>query len=274
VLARIRAISPALSSTATRIANTVLTNPAGVLELTVSDLAEHSNTSVGSVVRFCQELGLRGYQDLKLRLAAEITPTPAQPAPVPDSMNAAATNRLTATADGFRQAIDTLDLTDLEPIVHTLCNATRILVVGIGTSSPIAQDTSYRLRSCGLPVDAPTDTHVQHVAARLLTEHTACLAISHTGQTRETLNTVSAARDVGATILSVTSYFRSPLVDLSHHAIVAGAAETRTHLEANTSRLLHLAVVDAITAAIAHTRPLRTRDAQNLYTETITEHRL
>ncbi|WP_024793013.1 MurR/RpiR family transcriptional regulator [Tomitella biformata] len=56
-----------------RVARFVLASPDRVMEISVSDLAVASETSVGTVVRFCQRLGLRGYQDLKLKLAREVS---------------------------------------------------------------------------------------------------------------------------------------------------------------------------------------------------------
>ena len=38
----------------------------------VSQISWPVRTSVATVVRFCQDIGLRGFQDLKIRLAAEL----------------------------------------------------------------------------------------------------------------------------------------------------------------------------------------------------------
>lgn len=274
VLDRIRSIWPSLSQTGTRVAEVVLAEPRGIVELTVSDLAARSNTSVGSVVRFCQDLDLRGYQDLKLRLAAETATANPPSAPGHGSPGAVVVATLAAASAGIQCAIDMIDLASLEPIVHALRHCSRVLLVGVGTSAPIAQDAAYRLRSHGVAVDAPADSHIQHVAARLLTPDMACLAVSHTGQTRETLTAVGAARDAGATTLAVTSFNRSPLTELCDHVVVAGAAETQHHLEARTSRLVHLAVIDALLAALTHADPERTRAAQELSVDAITDHRI
>lgn len=273
VLARIRSVRPSLSRTGTRIADTVLAEPRATVELTVSDLAARTDTSVASVVRFCQDLGLRGYQDLKLRLAAETATADTRPESH-DSAGSVVTTTLTAAAEGIRQAADSIDLASLEPIVDTLRRCSRALLIGVGTSAPVAQDAAYRLRSHGVAVDAPADCHVQHVAAQLLTHDMACLAISHTGQTRETLAAVTAASSAGATILAVTSFNRSPLTELCDHAVVVGAAETNQHLEARASRLVHLAVIDALLAALAHADPERTRTARDLTVDAITNHRI
>ena len=74
VTTHIRAQLPDLTPSGRRIAETVLDNPHGIVHLTVTDLADHTNTSVATVVRFCQDIGLRGFQDLKIRLASEPAP--------------------------------------------------------------------------------------------------------------------------------------------------------------------------------------------------------
>ncbi|MGE7437507.1 hypothetical protein [Kitasatospora sp. NPDC001175] len=49
-----------------------------VVRLSVSDVAELANTAPSSVVRACQRLGFRGYQEIKIEAARE---APRPPAP-------------------------------------------------------------------------------------------------------------------------------------------------------------------------------------------------
>ena len=110
--------------------------------------------------------------------------------------------------------------------------------------------------------------------AGLPTAADACLAISHTGQTRETLATVTAARAAGATTVAVTSFSRSPLTKIVDAALVAGSRETAFRIEAMSSRLAHAAVLDALRVSLALARPDRARPAQALSADVLTEHRV
>ena len=103
----------------------------------------------------------------------------------------------------------------------------------------------------GVVSNAPPDVHVQHVAARLLTDGDVCVAISHTGATRETVATVRAARDAGATTIAVTSFSRSPISRLADVVLVAGGPELSFRHEAMASRLAHLSLLDALYVAVA-----------------------
>nr|WP_255426882.1 MurR/RpiR family transcriptional regulator [Pseudonocardia sp. C8] len=268
---RIRGLSPSLSPTGRRIAEVVMRDPARIVELTVTDLAVESGTSMASVVRFCQDLDLRGFGDLKLRLAAE-SARPAETVSEPvEGPSGILSSVLRSSADALATAASTVDPEIFTAVVDVLGRAGHVLVVGVGTSAPLAQDCAYRFRSIGLLAEAPPDVHVQHVGAALLRPDAACLAISHTGQTRETLAAVTAARDAGAATVGITSFHRSPLTEVCDHALVAGSHETRHHVEARASRLVHSAVLDAVHAAIARNRPdTAARHAAHI----VAEHRL
>ncbi|MGX6511650.1 SIS domain-containing protein [Rhodococcus sp. SJ-2] len=107
-------------------------------------------------------------------------------------------------------------------------------------------DCAYRLSTLGLHAIYVADVHAQHIQARMLDENDLLFAISHTGSTFETLAAARAAKAAGATVAALTSFTRSPLTELCDHTIIAGSAETRIRVEAVTSRLVHLAVLDAL----------------------------
>lgn len=271
---RIRGLTPSLSPTGRRIAEVVMRDPGRVVELTVTDLAVESGTSLASVVRFCQDLDLRGFGDLKLRLAAEsVRPADANAEPV-DGPRGILASVLRSSADALTAAASTVDPDAFTAVVDTLAQAQHVLVVGVGTSAPLAQDCAYRFRSIGLLAEAPPDIHVQHVSAALLRPEAACLAISHTGQTRETLAAITSARDAGAATIGITSFHRSPLTEVCDHSLVAGSHETRHHVEARASRLVHSAVLDAIHAAITQNHPDLADAAARHAAHIVAEHRL
>lgn len=266
---RLRAQSRRLTGAAARISEVVRSEPEAVLGMTVTDLAQKSETSVGSVVRFAKELGFQGFQDLKLQLAGDLSSAvPHQDSqPLPGRI-------LIETADALRQAVNALDSTAFWTAVEVLAESDRVLVSGVGTSQPVAADAAYRLQLAGIATISVDDAHRQHVAAALLRKGDACLTISHTGQTQETLTVTSAAREAGARTIAISSFAHSPLAQLSDVLIVAGSAETGYRVEAMTSRFIHLAVVDALFVAVAEARPNRAAATQERAYGAVAEHRL
>lgn len=114
----------------------------------------------------------------------------------------------------------------------------------------------------------------QHLSARQLDTSGACLVISNTGATRETLMVAGAAKRTGAFIAAITSYSSSPLTRIADATLVAGGPEHGFRLEAMSSRLAQLGVVDAIFVGIAVRRPHDSADALDTMADITAEHSL
>src|SRR5258705_11902891 len=80
LLARVRAGLPEFSGALQRVAEWILTDPAGAARSTIIELADRSQTSPATVTRFCRALGFAGYAELRLPLAGETRRAP-PPAP-------------------------------------------------------------------------------------------------------------------------------------------------------------------------------------------------
>ncbi|GII95458.1 MurR/RpiR family transcriptional regulator [Sinosporangium siamense] len=246
--ARVRAGMSGLRDTEARVAQVILDKGAELVHLSVSDVAALAQTAPSSVVRACQRLGFRGFQEVKIAAAGEAPP----PAPSRDPDPAA--RALADTLRAAREALDgltaTLPVERLRAAARTLDAASRVLVFGAGLSGAVALDAAYRLRALGFTVDAPGDPITVHLSAAALPASAVCLAVSHTGATRSTVDAARRAREAGAAVVTVTSYARSPLGELSTHTLVGGGQDLVFGLETVASRLAHLAVIDALTLTV------------------------
>jgi DNA-binding MurR/RpiR family transcriptional regulator len=269
LLPHLRARLPALGASDRKVAEVVLAQPGTVVFWSVSELADAAGTAKSSVVRFCQGLGLRGFHDLKLVLAQEtaIDHRGAGPETSWTSADGARDGRRDEHADPvpvdllgtvvgrgvemLRDAAATVERAAFDAAATRLAQAHTVLLVGSGSSAPLAHDAAQRLRSIGVLAAAPSDGPGQLVAAALLERGDVCLAISHSGATRGTRAAVTAATDAGATTAAITSYSHSPLTELCDHVLVAGARAASPRVAALTSRLAHVAVLDALLVAVA-----------------------
>lgn len=243
-----------------RIAKALVGDPSGVINQSIGHFAAVAGVSTASVVRFCRTMGLAGFQALKLALTRS---APSERAQVGTDLDAADTPEtvsrkvVLSSAEALATAAGNIDHSAVAAVAGLIGRARKVLVIGIGTSAPLAADVAYRLALIGVDAVFPPDAHVQHVMASHLAAGDACLVISHTGSTVETLAAAGAARDAGAAVLAVTSFAGTPLTDLSHHAVVAGSQETAYRVDAMTSRVVHLAVLDALVVVLAHSSPGR-----------------
>jgi RpiR family carbohydrate utilization transcriptional regulator len=276
VLAQVRTLLPSLQPSDARVAQVILEEPDAVVYRSVSEVAEVADTSTATVVRCAQKLGFRGFHDLKLALAQERATFEAT-----ETSEHAADPRLeelvqvtSAGAQTLRDAAALVDPAAFDAAVSALAEAEQVLFVGVGTSAPLTQDAAYRFATIGLRASAVGDVHVQHFQARQLGPDDVCVAVSHTGSTRETLEVTAAARAGGATTVAITSFARSPLSEAVDHVIVAGTREVSFRLEAMASRLAHLALLDALLVAVAARDEGRAKAALDAYTDMLGEHRL
>lgn len=217
-------------------------------------MADAVAVSEGSVISFCQQIGARGFQQLKLALARDLV-RPVQfihedldPSDdVPTAVSKIFRSGLQALEDTMR-AVETVQM---QRAVTAILSAERVELFGIGSAAPIAQDAHYRMLRMGLDVRVHVDSHVQAIAASLSGPRVATLTISHSGSTIETVAATRLAKEAGATTICITNFGRSPIQKHTDIVLYTVARETRFRTEAMMSRIAQLAIVDALIACLA-----------------------
>lgn len=254
ILDRIAALRPNLPPTAGRIADFITANASDVVHMSVTEVAERSGSSEGSVIGLCQQLGARGFQQVKIAIARDLV----QPVQFihedlepNDDLGTVVDKIFRSDLQALHDTQKALDLGQLSRAVAAIRKANRVEVFGIGSAATIAEDANYRLLRIGINSRATVDSHVQAITAALSSPDVAVLTISHSGSTIETLTATRLAKEAGATTIVVTNFGRSPI--LSHADIVLNtlARETQFRTEAMTSRIAQLAIIDALIAALA-----------------------
>ena len=254
VIARIQSTYKTLGPTSRLIADYILSQPDDVMRMSVTELSEQTGSSQGSVVNFCQNLGLSGFQQLKLSLAQAVV----QPVQYiqedlarTDDVEAICRKMFHAGIQALRDSMSVLDPKSVAAAVEAIRKAKRIEIYGIGSSAPIAEDAHYRMLRIGLDAKAVTDSHIQAISASRTGPDVAVLTISHTGSTRETVVATQLAKEAGATTIALTNYARSPIQSHADVTLFTMARETMFRTEAMTSRIAQLCVIDTLIAALA-----------------------
>jgi DNA-binding MurR/RpiR family transcriptional regulator len=106
-----------------------------------------------------------------------------------------------------------------------------------------AHNKFFRL---GLNSVAQSDAHLQMMEAALLTSRDAVLAITHSGKTRDPVETLAVAQKAGAKTIAITSNPRSPITKHSDVVLLTSSRETAFRNEALASRLAQMSIVDAL----------------------------
>jgi DNA-binding MurR/RpiR family transcriptional regulator len=276
VLARIDSLLPSLRLSERKIAAYVLAYPAEVVYLSVTDLADRSETSEATVIRFAQRLGFGGYAALKIALALELRASAAAlPSELrPGSSLASIKQRVMQIGvDSLGDTAQLLDDAALGQALDALLAARRIELYGVGGSAAVAQDAYFALMQVGLPAVAIVDPHLQLMSAVQLRSGDVAFAISQSGDTRDTVEALQLARDAGATCLCITRHARSRITQVAHVTLLAAARLLTIGGYTLLGRLAALAVIDTLAAAAALRRQGETLEVLRRGRQAISETR-
>jgi DNA-binding MurR/RpiR family transcriptional regulator len=253
-IARLKSAMQHLPPAARRLAAFILEKPDSITSMSIGDLAKAARVSEGSVIGLCQQMGARGFPELKIAIAREIGAS--RELLHEDIVRGDGTTDVIAKiAASHRTAIDdtakVLDPAAIDRAVDILRKARRIEIYGIGSAAPIAEDAAYRFLRVGLDARAMVDSHAQAVSAAFTGPDVATVTISHSGRTRETLMATRLAKAAGAHTICITNIGKPPLLKHCDVALFTAAVETRYRMEAMASRVAQLVVIDTLYACLA-----------------------
>ncbi len=238
-----------------RLASYLLENIATASDLSITDLADEAEVSVGTISAFCRRLGLRGYQDLRLGLARDAVTAGGSwvggdPVGSTDSAHGIVERGLARTFGAAAQALTEtarqLDRAALENAVELLENAGRVEWIGVGTAGLVAAEGALKLRKLGIDTVAHSDGHQQAMSAALLGPSDVLVAVSHSGRTTDVVESVRVAREGGAHIVAITGLGRSPVRNLADVVLATVSNDTAFHVEPMASTIAELGVVQLL----------------------------
>lgn len=259
-LVRVRGVYPSLNRALRQVADFVLAEPERVIRASVSEVAAAARVSDATVVRLARLLGFRGYQDLKITLARDlVSPLDSlvEDLGADDSPEIVVRKVFAANVRCLQDTLQVLDAAEINRAAVLLGSARKILIIGVGTSAPNAKDAANKLFRLGLSVEAETDGHLQVMKAALLTRDDCALAISHSGSTKDPIETLRVAAERGASTICITNNSLSPITKVARVRLVTASRETMFRSEAMSSRLAQASIVDALFTLVAMAEPER-----------------
>jgi DNA-binding MurR/RpiR family transcriptional regulator len=254
LLRSIRSQMDSLNPKEQSLASYIVSHAHQVIKMTITELAEQSQTSASTVSRFCKIFHTGGFAGLKMQLAAELARKP-QAATYQDIVAGNSLESIMAAieANHIRSISDTsrlLDLHQLNRALAVLRQAGQIDIYGAGTSGIVALDLYQKLVRIGKKASAFSDPHMQVTSASTLTNQDAALAISYSGETPETIDALRCAKERGAVTISLTKFGPSTLASLSDIQLFTSTLEEGMRRGDMASRIAQLHVVDILFTAL------------------------
>lgn len=256
LLVRLRGIRPSLTPAEERVATKVLADARVASDLTITELAQAASTSETTVLRFCKRLGLKGYPQLRLALAAESAMPREQrmagsDISADDTIDDIIAKVAAVDSSAVEETAQQLDRDALKTAADAVARATRVDVYGIGASAIVGMDLQQKLHRIGVVSFAWNDPHIALTSATLLAPGDVAIGVSHSGATSETIESMAVARQRGATTVALTNFPLSPLAAAADIVLTTAARETSLRSGATASRIAALTVVDCLYIAVA-----------------------
>ena len=215
ILKRLEMVCPSLPRSEKKVVDYVLSRPEDVIHHSITELAEIVGVGEATVYRLVRKLGFEGFQAFKIELARELS-----------REEAPKEGPLQSLVSEIEDVINTMknmsNYEDFETAVDHIVNSDRVVFFGVGLSGVAAQYGSVKMSMLRIPAFHYNDPHLQVVVAANLTSRDTVVAISHSGNIRDTVKSTKVAKDVGAKIIAITSGVDSSLARLGDVVLYSG----------------------------------------------------
>jgi DNA-binding MurR/RpiR family transcriptional regulator len=229
-----------------------------VITMGIADLSLASFTSTATISRFCKSFHFNGYTDFKVKLATELAGQP-QSQSYQDIVAGNSLHKIISAmeANHIRSITDTtrmIDIKELQRALDALGEANRVDLYGVATSGVVANDFYQKLVRIGIHASANTDPHMQITSASTLQSKDVAFAISYSGETLETITALQAAKERGATTISLTKYGTNTLSKLADIKLFTSTLEAGIRRGDMASRIAQLHVIDILFTALVSSK--------------------
>ena len=231
-----------------KIAKCILNNPKEVVDMTVSELAETSDVSIASLSRFCRKVGLKGFAQLKISLAQELVDTHKSVEisneisleDIPQSLQNILANKITE----LKQTVNLINTDEFKEVLECIKDASRVQVVAVGNTIPVAIDAAFKFNELGIPTTAGTIWETQLSYSFTLGKGDVLIAISNSGESDKVLEAVKIANKNGAKTLGITNSAHSAIGEEVQYHIMTATREKLFLDEFCFSRVSAMTVIE------------------------------
>ena len=251
LLGRIESLLDELNKSERKIGNYILANSAAVIKMTASQLAQQSQTSPATVIRFCRSIGIESFTDLKLQLSAEYQhPNHGKYSDIDstESISELKTKLLGNSIQAMEETVQLLDERTVIRVCDEIRKADVLYIYGIGSSSLVAEDISQKWSRIGKECLVVKDVHIFLANMSSSSKKGVFLAISNSGDTPvEIICFVSFLAKQGITTMGLTqlgSNALSKVVDITIHTVRSKEAIIRSG--ATSSLMAQLITIDVL----------------------------
>lgn len=249
-LVMIKQVLSSLPASERKVANYILKNPEESIICTASELGKKSGASSAALMRLCKSLGLKGLQDLKLRIAGDVRKVTYDGYKdiLPDeSYQTVLTKMTNNNIQAIKETTEIMNVEELERAVDAILIADKIHFFGVGASGIIAQDAQQKFLRINKSATAFYDLHVVATMVANIDKNDIVFGISYSGETLEVVKLLNLAKSKGAKTISLTRYGSTPVSECADiNLFICDSNELTFKSGATSSRIAQLHTIDIL----------------------------
>ncbi|MBN2982916.1 MurR/RpiR family transcriptional regulator [Cohnella algarum] len=264
-LVSLKAAISSLKPTERKAAQFIAEHPEEVVNSSVQRVAMLAEVSEATIIRLCRSLNFKGFQELKLRIAADLSENSDQTdsyheiqidGPISDLVTSISHNNMRSIQD----TLTVLSEEELEKAIDAMSGAKKIAIFGVGASAVIAMDLKQKLTRINYWCETGLGLDEQTTLAANMDERDVAFGISYSGQTLDVIDSLSLAKENGAKTISLTRFGSNPVAGVAEINLFTSSLENSIRSGAMASRIAQLNVIDILYVGIArkdHERHVR-----------------
>lgn len=187
----------------------IINTPLDVVQLSIIQMAEKSNTSKSAIIRFCQKIGYDGFSEFKFDFSRYL---------ISNNQNLeddTKKNSITAITSSYSDYINkistTLTLDEITNLSKSMISSNRIKILGFNRTGFSASQLRFRLSKIGFDAEAITDQVLMRDTANTLLKNDLCIIFSITGSTSTYSDCIKTLKENKCKVILITMNPRTSL---------------------------------------------------------------
>jgi len=201
-----------MTATDQKVAQAVLADPKAAVNYTISELAKVAQVSEASISRFCKNLALTGFHQLKIQLAKVADDESAYYDEINiDNVQQALTNIKSNKVAEISNTIAGFSTPVIKKIMALIDHARILQIAAEGNTYPVVADAVYRFNQIGIMAIGDESWSTSIGQTLNLTADDVLLVISNSGESKSLLKQIDVAHQRGIQVIAITNRKDSPI---------------------------------------------------------------
>lgn len=238
-----------MSASDQKIGRAILENPAEVINITISQLAKKAKVSDASITRFCRNLSLSGFHELKILLAQSMGQKESESLrELPkDDIQAALAQIEKNKINEIQSTLGHIPTDQLEQILSLIEKSRIVQISAEGDTYPVAADAVYKFNQIGI-LSFASGGNVETADAQTmnLNSKDCLIVISNSGESAALIKEIELAKNNKIKIIGITNNPDSPIALSSDYHLRTGVRQTVLQNQYYFSRVAAFTIIEAL----------------------------